>query len=108
MHAGMALCQAVANSDGVELDGLTAGLEDALLDLLSELAQGLVARANLVPAVGDNDQRLVGVLEGIDGHACGGEMCLGNCPLERFEFVNCSGHDCSLLAVLSHKPRCQT
>ena len=37
VHAGMALCQAVADGDGVELDGLTAGLEDALLDLLGEL-----------------------------------------------------------------------
>ena len=108
VHAGVTLGQAVADGDGVELDRLTAGLEDALLDLLGELAQGLVARADLVPAVSDGDQGLVGVLEGIDGHARGSEVGLGDGPLERLEFVNCSGHDCSLLAALSLKPHYQT
>ena len=40
VHASVALCQAVADGDGVELNGLAAGLEDALLDFLSELTQG--------------------------------------------------------------------
>jgi hypothetical protein len=52
---------AVVDRDGVELHGRAAGLANALLDGLGDLAQMEVAGADLGPGVGDADDRLVQV-----------------------------------------------
>ena len=74
----MALCHAVAHADGIELDGLATRLENALLDLGGKLPERLMARADLIPAVCDGDQRLIRVLERIDGDTSSGEVRLGD------------------------------
>ena len=98
-HARVALGHAVAHADGVELNGLAAGLEDALLDLGSKLAERLMARADLIPAVGDGNEGLIGVLQGVNGHASGGQVRLGDCSLEGLELVNSTLH-CALFLSL--------
>lgn len=91
-HARAALCHAIAHANGVELDGLATGLEDSLLYLGRQLAQGLMPGAQLVLAVGNGNERLVRVLERINRDAGSRKVCLGDGPLEGLKLVNCSLH----------------
>ncbi len=61
LHAFGAHGDAVGDGDGVELHGRAAGLADALLDGLGDLAEMEVAGADLGPGVGDADDGLVQV-----------------------------------------------
>ena len=88
----MALRHAVAHANGIELDGLAASLEDSLLDLGGKLAQGLVAGAKLVLAVGNGNERLVRILKRVNGYARRRKVSLRDGPLEGLQFVNCSLH----------------
>ena len=64
LHALGAHGDAVVDGDGVELHGGAAGLADALLDGLGDLAEMEVAGADLGPGVGDADDGLVQVFFG--------------------------------------------
>ena len=75
-HARVALGNTVAHADGVELDGLAARLEDALLDLGGKLTKRLVAGADLIPAVRNGDQRLIGILKRVNGNTGGSQVRL--------------------------------
>ena len=61
LHALGAHGDAVVDGDGVELHRRAAGLANALLDGLGDLAQMEVAGADLGPGVGDADDGLVQV-----------------------------------------------
>ena len=74
LHALRAHGDAVVNGDGVELHGHAAGLADALLDGLGDLAEVEVAGADLGPGVGDADEGLVQVFL---GEADGAEVAAG-------------------------------
>ena len=60
-HALGAHGDAVGDGDGVELHGRAAGVADALLDGLGDIAEMEVAGADLGPGVGDADDGLVQV-----------------------------------------------
>ena len=59
LHALRAHGDAVGDGDGVELHRRAAGLANAFLERLGNLAQVHVAGADLGPCVGDADDRLV-------------------------------------------------
>ena len=56
MHAA-ALGDAVAGSDGVELDRRTAPLSDTFLDPVGQLPQVVMPWVDLAPGIGYADQR---------------------------------------------------
>ena len=68
-------------------------LKHALLDLLSQLAQRFVTGADLVPTVCNRNQRLVRILERINGNASGRQMSLGNRALKRLQLVYSTLHE---------------
>ncbi len=61
-HALRAHRDAVGDGDGVELERRAAGLADPLLDVRREIAQVIVAGADLDPGVGDADERAIEVV----------------------------------------------
>ena len=61
LHAGVAHGDAVADGDGVELEGHAAGVADGLFDHLGHLVQVHMAGHDLAEAVGDGDKGLVDV-----------------------------------------------
>src|SRR5262249_11208271 len=60
-HSFSAHGDAVGNGNGVEFEGRTTGFANAILDVLSEFAQVVVAGPDFNPGVGDADQRLAEV-----------------------------------------------
>ena len=69
-HTGMPLGDAIAHANSVELYWLPTGLEHALLNLGSKLSEWLVAGADLIPAVCDRNERLIGVLQRVNRNSC--------------------------------------
>ena len=56
MHPLMSLGNAVTGGDEAEFDGGAPGLANALLDVLRDQIQVVMARNDPVPGVGDSDQ----------------------------------------------------
>ena len=107
MHTLMALCHAIAGSDGAELHSGAAGGIDAVFHILSHLVQIVVAGNQRVPGVGNADQGLA-LLQFAVRVAHGLEQGAGKCAVLHakdrlttvFHCVSSFKYDISLFLML--------
>ena len=107
MHTLMALCHAIAGSDGAELHSGAAGGIDAVFHILSHFVQIVVAGNQRVPGVGNADQGLA-LLQFAVRVAHGLEQGAGKCAVLHakdrlttvFHCVSSFKYDISLFLML--------